>query len=57
MRSCAALSVPGEDGEGTKRLFFAGEGGARTIYNGSFPGAYESGMEAARVIHAGAKKD
>jgi monoamine oxidase len=43
----------GEDGEGTKRLFFAGEGTARAIYNGSYPGAYESGVEAARVIHAG----
>jgi monoamine oxidase len=43
----------GKDGEGTKRLFFAGEGAARAIYNGSYPGAYESGMDAARVIHAG----
>jgi monoamine oxidase len=42
----------GADGEGTKRLFFAGEGTARAIYNGSYPGAYESGVEAARVIHA-----
>jgi polyamine oxidase len=44
---------PGKDGEGTKRLFFAGEGAARAIYNGSYPGAYESGVDAARVIHAG----
>jgi monoamine oxidase len=43
----------GKDGEGTKRLFFAGEGAARAIHNGSYPGAYESGMDAARVIHAG----
>jgi len=43
----------GEGEEGTKRLFFAGEGTARAIYNGSYPGAYESGVEAARVIHAG----
>jgi monoamine oxidase len=43
----------GADGEGTKRLFFAGEGAARAIHNGSYPGAYESGMDAARVIHAG----
>jgi monoamine oxidase len=35
------------------RLFFAGEGTARAIYNGSYPGAYESGLEAARAIHAG----
>lgn len=43
----------GQDGEGTKRLFFAGEGAARAIHNGSYPGAYESGVDAARVIHAG----
>jgi monoamine oxidase len=43
----------GADGEGRKRLFFAGEGAARAIYNGSYPGAYESGMDAARVIHVG----
>jgi monoamine oxidase len=42
----------GKDGAGTKRLFFAGEGTARAIYNGSYPGAYESGLEAARSIHA-----
>ena len=34
------------------RLFFAGEGTARAIYNGSYPGAYESGLKAAREIHA-----
>jgi len=33
-------------------LFFAGEATARAIYNGSYPGAYESGLEAARAIHA-----
>lgn len=43
----------GVDGEGTKRLFFAGEGAARAIHNGSYPGAYESGVDAARVIHVG----
>jgi len=37
---------------GTKRLFFAGEGTARAIYNGSYPGAYESGVKAAREINA-----
>src|SRR5260370_77910 len=42
----------GKDGEGTKRLFFAGEGAARAIHNGSYPGAYESGVDAARVIPA-----
>ncbi|HYL72570.1 MAG TPA: FAD-dependent oxidoreductase [Bryobacteraceae bacterium] len=35
----------------TKRLFFAGEATARAIYNGSYPGAYESGVDAARAIH------
>lgn len=38
--------------EGKKRLFFAGEGTARAIYNGSYPGAFESGLKAARDIHA-----
>jgi len=38
--------------EGPKRLFFAGEGTARAIYNGSYPGAYESGLKAARDINA-----
>ena len=46
------LAEPVEDAKGTKRLFFAGEGTARAIYNGSYPGAYESGMKAARDIHA-----
>jgi len=38
--------------KGHKRLFFAGEGTARAIYNGSYPGAYESGLKAARDIDA-----
>ena len=38
--------------KGPKRLFFAGEGTARAIYNGSYPGAYESGLKAARDINA-----
>lgn len=46
------LAEPVEDAKGTKRLFFAGEGTARAIYNGSYPGAYESGVKAARDIHA-----
>lgn len=46
------LAEPVKDTKGTKRLFFAGEGTARPIYNGSYPGAYESGMKAARDIHA-----
>jgi monoamine oxidase len=39
------------DGEEQPRIFFAGEGTARAIYNGSYPGAYESGLKAARDIH------
>ena len=46
------LAEPVEDAKGTKRLFFAGEGTARAIYNGSYPGAYESGLKAARDIYA-----
>lgn len=38
--------------ESAPRVFFAGEGTARAIYNGSYPGAYESGIKAARNIHA-----
>jgi monoamine oxidase len=45
------LAEPVEDAKGTKRLFFAGEGTARAIYNGSYAGAYESGVKAAREIH------
>jgi monoamine oxidase len=41
----------GKDGDGPPRLFFAGEATARAIYNGSYPGAYESGVAAARAIH------
>jgi monoamine oxidase len=46
------LAEPVEDAAGTRRLFFAGEGTARAIYNGSYPGAYESGIKAARDIYA-----
>jgi monoamine oxidase len=43
----------GSDGEeGPLRLFFAGEGTARALYNGSYPGALETGLGAAREIHA-----
>ena len=42
----------GEDDEdGRKSLYFAGEATSRAIYNGSFAGAYETGMQAAREIH------
>jgi monoamine oxidase len=46
------LAEPVTNLAGTKRLFFAGEGTARAIYNGSYPGAYESGLKAAREIHS-----
>jgi monoamine oxidase len=46
------LAEPVEDAKGKKRLFFAGEGTARAIFNGSYPGAYESGVKAAIDIHA-----
>ena len=46
------LAEPVPNADGTKRLFFAGEGTARAIYNGSYPGAYESGIKAARDINA-----
>jgi monoamine oxidase len=55
MRETLRKSVgePGteEDGEDPKYLYFAGEATSRAIYNGSFPGAYETGMQAAREIH------
>lgn len=35
---------------GPSRVYFAGEATARPIYNGSFAGAYESGLRAARSI-------
>jgi monoamine oxidase len=45
--------APGTDGtEGPLRVFFAGEAVSRTIYNGSFAGAFETGLAAAREIHA-----
>lgn len=43
----------GEEGtEGVPRVFFAGEACSRAAFNGSFAGAYETGMVAAREIHA-----
>lgn len=40
------------DAPGQKSLFFSGEAATRAMFNGSFPGAYETGMQAAREIHA-----
>jgi monoamine oxidase len=42
----------GENGEeGPLRVFFAGEASSRAMYNGSYPGALETGLAAAREIH------
>ena len=42
----------GDDEAAPNRLYFAGEGVARSIYSGSFAGSYESGLTAARRIIA-----
>lgn len=46
------LGEPVKDSNGVERLYFAGEGTARAIYTGSYPGAYESGVKAARTLNA-----
>jgi monoamine oxidase len=51
----AELAKPVSAG-GRARLFFAGEGTAQAKFNGSFPGAYESGLKAAREIDAAVPK-
>jgi monoamine oxidase len=52
-RVLATPLTDGADGmEGTARLFFAGEACSRAAYNGSYAGAYETGLIAAREIHA-----
>lgn len=38
--------------DATPRVFFAGEAASRPIFNGSYPGAWETGLAAARDIHA-----
>jgi len=48
----AVLAEPVEDAKGNDRLFFAGEATAVAKYNGSYPGAYVSGLEAAEKINA-----
>jgi monoamine oxidase len=42
---------------GPSRVYFAGEACSRPIYNGSFAGAYESGLRAARTIVTNLKKE
>jgi monoamine oxidase len=39
-----------EEPHGPLRLYFGGEATARPMYNGSFAGAYEAGMRAAREM-------
>ena len=49
----AVLAEPvhgGDDPAAPNRLYFAGEGTARSIYSGSYAGSYESGLTAARRI-------
>ena len=48
----AILAEPIADAKGKDRLFFAGEATAIAKYNGSYPGAYISGLEAADKISA-----
>lgn len=53
MREVLAEPVRGgDDAHAPNRLYFAGEGTARSIYSGSFAGSYESGLTAARKIIA-----
>lgn len=52
-RVLARPLAAGADGaEATPRVFFAGEACSRTVYNGSYAGAFETGLAAAREIHA-----
>jgi monoamine oxidase len=52
-RVLATPLTDGADGtDGTPRVFFAGEACSRAAYNGSYAGAYETGLIAAREIHA-----
>jgi monoamine oxidase len=48
----AVLAEPVADAKGNDRLFFAGEATAIAKYNGSYPGAHKSGLEAADKINA-----
>ena len=43
----------GKNEQGPERVFFAGEAESRAIFNGSYAGAYETGIEAARDINVG----
>ena len=47
----AVLAEPISDAKGVNRLFFAGEATSIPKYNGSYPGAYRSGIEAADKIN------
>jgi monoamine oxidase len=53
MRERLAQPLPVRQGETDKtpyRVYFAGEASSSSMYNGSFAGAYESGLKAARRI-------
>jgi monoamine oxidase len=43
--------------EGPLRLFFAGEASSPSIFNGSYPGALETGIRAAREIHSELRRE
>lgn len=45
------ISVISDEGKEVKRLFFAGEACSKSIYAGSFAGAYVTGLQAARDIN------
>lgn len=45
------LAAGADERGGPLRVFFAGEASSRTIYNGSYAGAFETGLAAAREIH------
>jgi monoamine oxidase len=47
----------GSQSFGPNRVYFAGEACSRPIYNGSFAGAYESGLRAARGIVTNLEKE
>ena len=51
MREVLAEPVRGNNAPDARyRLYFAGEACSRSIFSGSFPGAYESGLTAARKM-------
>ncbi len=45
------LAAGGEGDDGALRVFFAGEACARSMHSGSYAGAFETGIQAARDVH------